>query len=141
MRKSTTLASSVLCRSFAATHSAAAAAVPHRILQASLYSSGSAGSSYSSRRWFSPLLDSLRANSAASLGLAGGLCAAAVAASLSQEVHAKEPPAPEVIPKEVILYQYEACPFCNKVKGIISSLIIGDLFIFRRILVLKSDRS
>lgn len=41
----------------------------------------------------------------------------AAAATLSQEVYAKEPPPPEVVPKEVVLYQYEACPFCNKVKG------------------------
>lgn len=26
-------------------------------------------------------------------------------------------PSSSFIPKDVILYQYEACPFCNKVKG------------------------
>ncbi|KAL1225062.1 hypothetical protein V5N11_019195 [Cardamine amara subsp. amara] len=36
----------------------------------------------------------------------------AAASSLAQEVHAKE-----FNPKEVVLYQYEACPFCNKVKA------------------------
>jgi microsomal prostaglandin-E synthase 2 len=47
------------------------------------------------------------------------LVSAAAAASLSQEVLAKEPPPAELVPKEVVLYQYEACPFCNKVKGLL----------------------
>ncbi|CAN0871985.1 Prostaglandin E synthase 2 [Linum grandiflorum] len=33
----------------------------------------------------------------------------------SQEAHAKE--LPKSIPKDVVLYQYEGCPFCNKVKA------------------------
>ncbi|KAL3574987.1 hypothetical protein D5086_023088 [Populus alba] len=45
------------------------------------------------------------------------LVSAAAAASLSQDVLAKEPPLAELVPKEVVLYQYEACPFCNKVKA------------------------
>ncbi|KAK6921287.1 hypothetical protein RJ641_014965 [Dillenia turbinata] len=51
----------------------------------------------------------------ASLGIAGTLSSLA-AASLVDEVHAKEHPPPQLVPKEVVLYQYEACPFCNKVK-------------------------
>ncbi|KAK9269815.1 hypothetical protein L1049_025388 [Liquidambar formosana] len=40
------------------------------------------------------------------------------ASSLAQEVHAKEPPqSTKFLPKDVVLYQYEACPFCNKVKA------------------------
>lgn len=36
---------------------------------------------------------------------------------------AKEAPRPEKFsPKDVVLYQYEACPFCNKVKGKIESI-------------------
>ncbi|KAG2316282.1 hypothetical protein Bca52824_019404 [Brassica carinata] len=41
---------------------------------------------------------------------------AAAASSLGQEVHAKDM-AHKFNPKEVVLYQYEACPFCNKVKA------------------------
>lgn len=41
---------------------------------------------------------------------------AAAASSLGQEVHAKEM-SHKFNPKEVVLYQYEACPFCNKVKA------------------------
>uniref|UniRef100_A0A2N9I146 Prostaglandin E synthase 2 n=1 Tax=Fagus sylvatica TaxID=28930 RepID=A0A2N9I146_FAGSY len=50
---------------------------------------------------------------ALSLGVAGAL----VSVAAVQEVHAKEPPPSELVPKEVVLYQYEACPFCNKVKA------------------------
>ncbi|URD94676.1 Glutaredoxin, partial [Musa troglodytarum] len=28
-----------------------------------------------------------------------------------------EPTSPELIPKDAVLYQYEACPLCNKVEG------------------------
>jgi len=47
---------------------------------------------------------------------------AAAVSSLGQEVHAKEM-AQKFNPKEVVLYQYEACPFCNKVKGNLITLI------------------
>ncbi|ESQ46724.1 hypothetical protein EUTSA_v10027850mg [Eutrema salsugineum] len=56
--------------------------------------------------------------------IAGGVAgivffSAAAASSLCQEVHAKETSglAQKFNPKEVVLYQYEACPFCNKVKA------------------------
>lgn len=40
------------------------------------------------------------------------------ASSLAQEAQAKEaPPVEKLMPKDVVLYQYEACPFCNKVKA------------------------
>ncbi|KAI3960603.1 hypothetical protein MKX01_003777 [Papaver californicum] len=37
--------------------------------------------------------------------------------SSEQDLLAKEPPKPEFLLQEVVLYQYEACPFCNKVKA------------------------
>lgn len=37
----------------------------------------------------------------------------AAATSVAQDVHARE----KFQPKDVVLYQYEACPFCNKLKG------------------------
>ncbi|RRT61451.1 hypothetical protein B296_00020481 [Ensete ventricosum] len=49
-----------------------------------------------------------------SVGLAGAL---SFSLTLVTTAGAKEPPSPELIPKDVVLYQYEACPFCNKVKG------------------------
>ncbi|KAL8172118.1 hypothetical protein V2J09_023922 [Rumex salicifolius] len=45
-----------------------------------------------------------------------GIVFFSVAASLAQEAHAKEPTS-SLRDKEVVLYQYEACPFCNKVKA------------------------
>ncbi|GFS33190.1 glutathione S-transferase family protein [Actinidia rufa] len=42
----------------------------------------------------------------------------AAASSLAEDVHAKEqPPSKKFLPNDVVLYQYEACPFCNKVKA------------------------
>ncbi|KAI9113394.1 hypothetical protein K1719_015919 [Acacia pycnantha] len=42
----------------------------------------------------------------------------ASATSLSRDVFEKgTPPTEGFMPKEVVLYQYEACPFCNKVKA------------------------
>ncbi|KAJ0969922.1 hypothetical protein J5N97_022799 [Dioscorea zingiberensis] len=49
-----------------------------------------------------------------SLGLAGAL---SFSLTLMTRAEAKEPPAPDLLPKDVVLYQYEACPFCNKVKA------------------------
>lgn len=128
MRRAPTLASSVLSRTLATAHGgvgvgvsvsvsvATSTAVHHkqRLLQVALYrSSSSSGGSYT--RWWSKSPARVL-----SLGVAGALISAAAAA---QEVHAKEPPPPELVPKDVVLYQYEACPFCNKVKG-------TDLFLF-----------
>ncbi|XP_027359110.1 prostaglandin E synthase 2 [Abrus precatorius] len=98
---------SILFRSLAATRgvSAASFAVRNRFIQTGLYCS-STGGAHAHRRRFSSLLGPF---AAASLGIAGAL--------ISQEVLAKEPPPPEVLPRDVVLYQYEACPFCNKVKA------------------------
>ncbi|KAK2998213.1 hypothetical protein RJ639_023032 [Escallonia herrerae] len=69
-----------------------------------------AATSSADRRWYS----SGGSTKAAFVGLA---VSAAGAASFFQEAYAKEPPSPELVPKDVVLYQYEACPFCNKVKA------------------------
>ncbi|GLT34979.1 hypothetical protein SLA2020_094640 [Shorea laevis] len=53
-----------------------------------------------------------------SRGVVGTVFFSVAASSLAQDVHAKEPPrSGKFLPKEVVLYQYEACPFCNKVKA------------------------
>ena len=50
---------------------------------------------------------------------------------MSQEVYAEERLRQDLIPKEVVLYQYEACPFCNKVKGEVLSFVgLIDLNLF-----------
>ena len=94
---------SILFRTLTSPRVATSFSVPNRLLQAALYRSAAARSH---RRRFSSLLGPL---AAASLGVAGAL--------VSQEVLAKEPPPPEALPNDVVLYQFEACPFCNKVKG------------------------
>ncbi|KAG6618176.1 prostaglandin E synthase 2-like [Carya illinoinensis] len=115
MRRASTLASSVLSRTLATTHGGVnSAAVNHRLLQVALF--GSTGGSYARGRWFNSFTGSTARS--VSVGVAGALLSVAAAAtSLSQEVHAKEPPPAELVPKDVILYQYEACPFCNKVRA------------------------
>ncbi|GMH03286.1 hypothetical protein Nepgr_005125 [Nepenthes gracilis] len=54
--------------------------------------------------------------------IAGTMFFSVAASSLAQDVHAKELPTSRLqshkfCPKDVVLYQYEACPFCNKVKA------------------------
>ncbi|BFG17616.1 hypothetical protein CerSpe_038900 [Prunus speciosa] len=48
-----------------------------------------------------------------SCGAGGHVCFSSNATSLAQEVHAQD----KFLPKDVELYQYEACPFCNKVRA------------------------
>lgn len=108
MRRASTLASfPILSRSIATS-----ASVSHRLLQVALYTTAGSAASHVRR----PLSESFSGRKLA-FGVAGTLASMAVATSLAQEVHAKEPPPAELVPKEVVLYQYEACPFCNKVKG------------------------
>ncbi|PWA38654.1 Glutaredoxin [Artemisia annua] len=74
----------------------------------------------SSRRWFSTSNGSSGAKAMKSFGyLAGaGMVAAGVTAVMvEEEVYAKEAVKGDLVPKEVVLYQYESCPFCNKVKA------------------------
>lgn len=49
----------------------------------------------------------------------GGIGVAVGGSSLLVEevAYAKEVIKPDLVPKDVVLYQYEACPFCNKVKA------------------------
>lgn len=57
-------------------------------------------------------------NPSVSRGVTGTMFFSVAASSLAQEAQAKEaPPVEKLMPKDVVLYQYEACPFCNKVKA------------------------
>ena len=52
------------------------------------------------------------------------------ATSLAENLNEKGTPGAEKLkPKDVVLYQYEACPFCNKVKGNFHFLLL--LYRFR----------
>lgn len=93
----------------------AAAVIQPRLLQNAIYGTTTARFFSSARSppppWFSSC-------TGYNYGLAGALFAVAGAASFFQEeTYAKELTPPELVPKEVVLYQYEACPFCNKVKA------------------------
>uniref|UniRef100_A0A6N2LH75 Prostaglandin E synthase 2 n=1 Tax=Salix viminalis TaxID=40686 RepID=A0A6N2LH75_SALVM len=116
MRRASTLASSVLSRTITSTlhdcsglSTTSAPTINHRFLHAALFGTTTSTGSSNTRRVFNPF--------STSLGVAGALVSVYAVASLSQEVLAKEPPPAELVPKEVVLYQYEACPFCNKVKA------------------------
>ncbi|KAJ0106545.1 hypothetical protein Patl1_19612 [Pistacia atlantica] len=104
IRRASTLTSFLLSRTLASTTtSSSVATTVHRRFLSSDGISDNCGSY------------SRRSAGAVSLGFAGALAAGA---SLSfQEVYAKEPPPADLVPKDVVLYQYEACPFCNKVKA------------------------
>lgn len=57
-------------------------------------------------------------NPSVARGVTGTVFFSVAASSLAQEAQAKEaPPVEKLMPKDVVLYQYEACPFCNKVKA------------------------
>lgn len=57
-------------------------------------------------------------NPSVARGVTGTMFFSVAASSLAQEAQAKEAPLVEkLMPKDVVLYQYEACPFCNKVKA------------------------
>uniref|UniRef100_A0A2P2KGZ0 Prostaglandin E synthase 2 n=1 Tax=Rhizophora mucronata TaxID=61149 RepID=A0A2P2KGZ0_RHIMU len=118
MRRASALASSVLSRALPAAHYGGATygILDHRFVQVSFYSADSQGGSYSRGQWFYGFRNSFSAR-AVGVGVAGAFVSVAVATSLSQDVYAKEPPPADALPKDVVLYQYEACPFCNKVKA------------------------
>ena len=76
-------------------------------------SHGFRGGGSASRDGVRPPTDS----SIGSLIAAGAISISFAASTYSSVAAAKEIPRADLIPKEVVLYQYEACPFCNKVKG------------------------
>ncbi|KAK2664522.1 hypothetical protein Ddye_003096 [Dipteronia dyeriana] len=101
MRRASILTSSILSRTVAA----ASSTVHYRLLTTTTRTSSS-----NARRFWS--------STGSARAVAGALASVAAVASLSyQEVHAKELLPADLVPKEVVLYQYEACPFCNKVKA------------------------
>ncbi|GKC11886.1 prostaglandin E synthase 2-like protein, partial [Tanacetum coccineum] len=70
-------------------------------------------------RWFSTSTGS-KSSTGGKICLSLGAVAVAVGATsllVKEEAYAKEALRADVAPKDVVLYQYEACPFCNKVKA------------------------
>ncbi|CAI0382553.1 unnamed protein product [Linum tenue] len=91
-----------------------AAAMPNLLVRSAMLSTTSSGSGpqFLSRRMADYF--GLSGTSVAA-GVVGTMFFSVAASSVAQEVHAKE--LPKFSPKDVVLYQYEACPFCNKVKA------------------------
>ncbi|GAA0171221.1 reductase [Lithospermum erythrorhizon] len=102
MRRATNL--STLYRAASAL-SAFGAASSQRRMQSTLYSTTTSSTINSLK---STLLTKFAAHS-----VAGSL----LFSTATAEAFAKEPISIDLVPKEVVLYQYEACPFCNKVKA------------------------
>ncbi|KAJ9553764.1 hypothetical protein OSB04_017809, partial [Centaurea solstitialis] len=80
----------------------------------SLYATTNAASS---RRWFSTGSMSTGGSSGAAKVFLSLGCVAVVGAGVlvGGEAYAKEAVRSDLVPKEVVLYQYESCPFCNKI--------------------------
>ncbi|OIT38829.1 PREDICTED: prostaglandin E synthase 2 [Nicotiana attenuata] len=96
-----------ICR---AADGAAAVSVPQqRTSTVARYSTSSSKSSVRSN-WYQPTRTAAHA-------VTGTVFFSVAATTLTEEVHAKEAVPPELRPKDIVLYQYEACPFCNKVKA------------------------
>ncbi|ONM18502.1 Glutathione S-transferase family protein [Zea mays] len=56
-------------------------------------------------------------------GVAGAVSFSLTFATVAAaEAKAKERPQPDLLPQNVVLYQYQACPFCNKVRGVRSTI-------------------
>ncbi|MBA0659032.1 hypothetical protein Goklo_011198, partial [Gossypium klotzschianum] len=93
-------------------------AVEKRLAQAALMSTCSS-SSLNSHIFSQKLADRLGLSRPSLVRrVAGTMLFSVAASSLAQDALAKEKPRSEkFLPKEVVLYQYEACPFCNKVKA------------------------
>ncbi|KAK4390819.1 protein FREE1 [Sesamum angolense] len=81
-----------------------------RLLRAALFSTTTNKGSSARSHWFS-------CNGIAAQAVAGTILFSVATTALVEEVHAKEPVQSKFRPNDVILYQYEACPFCNKVKA------------------------
>lgn len=143
MRRASGLA--VVCRAVVGASAAPSAAGSHahqhqRIFQAALFSTNINSNNSSARsHWFS--YNRIAADPSARVGahaVAGTMFFSVAATTFVEEVHAKDPVQAKFRPKDVVLYQYEACPFCNKVKGIdcASQLNISCFFIFSNSMLL-----
>jgi microsomal prostaglandin-E synthase 2 len=110
MRRASTL---LLSRTILPGRTGSAAAINYGSLHAALYGTTTDATR---SRWFSTIPGS-NSTKVFPIAIAGAMVSFAGATLISQEAYAKEAPPPEFAPKEVVIYQYDACPFCNKVKA------------------------
>lgn len=86
-----------------------------RLFQVALFSASSNNSSARSH-WFTfNGISGEKPSRAAAHAVFGTMLFSTAASTIVEEVHAKE--SVKFRPDDVVLYQYEACPFCNKVKA------------------------
>lgn len=103
----------VLSRAIGLGGGGATSATNQRFLQAALYGSTAYSNANSSPHWLSSRALADRFGPIAPSSVPNGVVGTRFINSL-----AKEPPRAEKFsPKDVVLFQYEACPFCNKVKA------------------------
>ncbi|KAL8514769.1 hypothetical protein ACS0TY_013739 [Phlomoides rotata] len=89
----------------------------HRLFQTALFGTTATNNSLSARShwfWCKRIAGDRRATRAS---ITGTMLFSVAAAALVEEVRAKEPVQSELMPQDVVIYQFEACPFCNKVKA------------------------
>lgn len=104
----------VLSRAIGLGGGGATSATNQRFLQAALYGTTAYSNANSNPHWLSSRGLADRFGPIAPSSVPNGVVGTRFINSL-----AKEPPRAEKFsPKDVVLFQYEACPFCNKVKGI-----------------------
>ncbi|KAL0323207.1 UNVERIFIED_CONTAM: Prostaglandin E synthase 2 [Sesamum angustifolium] len=90
----------------------------HRLVQAALFGTSSTNNTSPRSHWFQyNRIAADQSARASARAVAGTMLFSVAAPTLVEEVHAKEPVQSKFRPKDVVLYQYEACPFCNKVKA------------------------
>ncbi|KAL3733289.1 hypothetical protein ACJRO7_022764 [Eucalyptus globulus] len=104
-----------LTRAAAAVGAASAGASQHRLLRAALRNPRAGTSS----PWLSEVLTGRRWPSIPSVanGAAGARLVSSAAAAASSAAREEGSRGARFLPGDVVLYQYEACPFCNKVKA------------------------
>ncbi|KAK9108681.1 hypothetical protein Sjap_016741 [Stephania japonica] len=129
MRRADALVASLIRASASAASAASAAAAIEPspttplLLRHAFFSTTSSSSSSSYGRGTRSCIPHISGGSSAYYGVAGALsfsvAAASSSSSSSSDVYAKEPLRSDLLPKDVVLYQYEACPFCNKVKAVL----------------------
>lgn len=112
-RAQTVFSPALLARNLLPSSSAAAGAVAERTLLRPVLC-GTAATSPRSGWWSSPSPAASLPAKSMPFGLAGALSFSLTMVTMAE---AKERPSPDLLPKDVVLYQYEACPFCNKVKA------------------------
>ncbi|KAL3845339.1 hypothetical protein ACJIZ3_002742 [Penstemon smallii] len=91
--------------------------IHQRLFQAALFSTNNNNASPRSHWFYNNRIAESQSARVGAHAVAGTMLFSVAATTFVEEVHAKEPVQSKFRPNDVVLYQYEACPFCNKVKA------------------------